>query len=202
MLGPDMQAVGRSTQVGRAVLLHPTEDGTPGKTNVLGPLLVQLKQGKKDDDPLWNQPHATVVESFNAAVKELGLESMGWNLYNLRHEEPHTTSSAADATWWKSTKGEVGRRCFLEKVRETSKDAIRARQDYHRHQGLQEPDHPADPAATVSADVTTRWYRGKPWNDNITARMQKQSHVEESQIFFIAKGYRAFPLIPALIADP
>ncbi|CAE7422123.1 unnamed protein product [Symbiodinium natans] len=80
-----------------AILLHPIEDGVPGKTNMfdatvlldsdawMDPLLRGLLSKKSPDDPLWAHSHNQVSSSFQDAITKLGLEHMGWQLYNLRH---------------------------------------------------------------------------------------------------------------------
>lgn len=80
-----------------AVLLHPLEDKVPGKTGVfdasvvvdsdhwLNPILLNLVANRKPDDPLWEHPHAKLVDGFAAAQESLKLGHLNSCLYTLRH---------------------------------------------------------------------------------------------------------------------
>ena len=93
-LVPPQQSVGMRFQFW-ALLLHPVEEGVPGKTNVydatvlidtelwLSPFFKKLIEAKGQDDPLWTHPHEMVVNSFRTCVEELGLTQLGTCLYTL-----------------------------------------------------------------------------------------------------------------------
>lgn len=95
-LVPPQHSVGMRFQFW-ALLLHPVEEGVPGKTNVydatvlidtelwLSPFFKKLIEAKGQDDPLWTHPHEMVVNSFRTCVEELGLTQLGTCLYTLRH---------------------------------------------------------------------------------------------------------------------
>ena len=91
----------QSTMGGRfdqfAILLHPLEDQTPGKTGVfdasvvvdsdhwLNPILLQLVASRSPDEQLWEHPHGTLVDEFAAAQEFLKLGHLNSCLYTLRH---------------------------------------------------------------------------------------------------------------------
>ena len=80
-----------------AILLHPTEDGMPGKTGVFDATVVidsdpwisqhlaSLIQGKQPNDSLWSDPHHVLITNYRKVTEMLGLQSLGSCLYTLRH---------------------------------------------------------------------------------------------------------------------
>lgn len=80
-----------------AILLHPMEDLTPGKTGIfdgsvvldsdlwVNVFLERLVHGKDPLQPLWSIPHGTFRDQFNKIIRQLQLDPLGLTLYALRH---------------------------------------------------------------------------------------------------------------------
>lgn len=80
-----------------AILLHPSEDLIPGKTNIfdasvildsdpwLGDCLRSMMLGKKPSDALWTDSHAEFRKAFNQGLQTLKLDNLGMTLYATRH---------------------------------------------------------------------------------------------------------------------
>jgi hypothetical protein len=80
-----------------AILLHPMEDLTPGKTGIfdgsvvldsdlwVNVFLERLVHGKDPLQPLWSIPHGTFRDQFNKIISQLQLDPLGLTLYALRH---------------------------------------------------------------------------------------------------------------------